>query len=85
MSFEYQPIPSGADVFVQRDEPAETPAPAPDGDGAFWYPVFEGGSEIWQFPTGGSVRGAGVDGDVAVFASTDDNGYAVDVSTGDEL
>ena len=81
------PVAAGAELYVQETEPAETPAPAPDGDGGIWYPLIElsGGTEQWSYETGGGIQsGVAIADGTAVVGSNDTNVYGLDISDGTE-
>jgi len=70
----------GADLYVQATEPAETPSPAPDGDGGIWYPTtqLDGGTELWSYATGDVVRsGVAIADGTAVVGSNDNSVYGL--------
>ena len=90
MSYQYTPVSGGAEIYVQEDEPEETPDPSPDGDGGFWYPVFtewtdEFTDSGWAFETGSRTTDAAVEGNTALVANNDGEVYAIDAESGNEL
>jgi len=76
---------SGAELYVQENEPTETPNPAPDGDGGIWYPTTVGytgltGDVEWNTGVSGSFSygsGFAVDDGKVMF------GTDVDISSGE--
>ena len=82
------PVGAGAELYAQATEPAETPAPAPDGDGGIWYPLIEltvGVTEQWSYATGDRVQsGVAIADGTAVVGSDDNNVYGIDISDGTE-
>ena len=82
------PVGAGAELYAQPTEPAETPAPAPDGDGGIWYPLIEllSGTEQWSYETGDDIRsGVAIADGTAVIGSDDYNVYGIDISDGTEI
>lgn len=80
---------AAADLYVQETEPAETPQPAPNGDGGVWYPLTQlvtglDGSP-WSYTTGDDVlSGVAISDGTAVVGSNDNNVYGIDLSDGTE-
>jgi len=78
----------GADLYVQATEPAETPSPAPDGDGGIWYPTtqLDGGTELWSYATGNLIlSGVAIADGTAVVGSFDNSVYGIDIADGTEV
>ena len=83
------PVAAGAELYAQASEPAETPAPAPDGDGGIWYPlsavILGLDGDPWSYETGDNVRsGVAIADGTAVVGSSDNNVYGIDISDGTE-
>jgi len=73
---------AGIDVVLSD---ADDPEPDVGDEGDLWFPIFDGGHEIWSFATGGSIRsGIGVSDGRVFVGNSDGNVYGLDAETGTE-
>lgn len=88
MSPSFEPIGSSPEVFVQNSEPDDTPQPPPDGNGGVWYETtdIDFGVEKWGADVGDRYGGTPMGlYDDKLLVSSEDNIYALDPNTGEQL